>query len=91
MFLLLQEAKEQLSPLSVALERLQQDKQELLGRKRQRQEEGQEKVRDAPNGRFLTQNVHECFRSCLCLHLITCFSECGVVMFSVVNFVRLMP
>lgn len=52
MFLLLQEAKEQLSPLSVALERLQQDKQELLGRKRQRQEEGQEKVRDAPNGRF---------------------------------------
>lgn len=52
MFLLLQEAKEQLSPLSVALERLQQDKQELLGRKGQRQEEGQEKVRDAPNGRF---------------------------------------
>lgn len=52
MFLLLQEAKEQLSPLSVALERLQQDKQELLGRKRQRQEEGQEKVRDAPNGCF---------------------------------------
>lgn len=52
MFLLLQEAKEQLSPLSVALERLQQDKQELLGHKRQRQEEGQEKVRDAPNGRF---------------------------------------
>lgn len=46
-FVLLQEAKEQLSPLSVALERLQQEKQELLDRKRLRQEEGQEKVRDA--------------------------------------------
>lgn len=44
-----QEAKEQLSPLSVALEKLQQEKQELLDRKRQRQEEGQEKVRDALN------------------------------------------
>lgn len=52
MLLLLQEAKEQLSPLSVALERLQQEKQELLDQKRQRQEEGQEKVRDAPNGNF---------------------------------------
>lgn len=52
MFPLLQEAKEQLSPLSVALERLQQEKQELLDRKRQRQEEGQETVRDAANGNF---------------------------------------
>lgn len=51
-FLPLQEAKEQLSPLAVALERLQQEKQELLDQKRQRQEEGQEKVRDAPNGNF---------------------------------------
>lgn len=49
MFLLLQEAKEQLSPLSVALERLQQEKQELLDRKRQRQEEGLEKVRGDAN------------------------------------------
>lgn len=57
-FLLLQEAKEQLSPLSVALERLQQEKQELLDRKRQRQEEGQEKVRDAHQ-----TAPHECFRS----------------------------
>uniref|UniRef100_H3DLI5 RAD50 double strand break repair protein n=1 Tax=Tetraodon nigroviridis TaxID=99883 RepID=H3DLI5_TETNG len=40
----IREAKEQLSPLSVALERLQQEKQELLDRKRQRQEEGQEKI-----------------------------------------------
>ena len=39
-----QEAKEQLSPLSAALEKLQQEKQELVERKRQRQEEGQEKV-----------------------------------------------
>lgn len=39
-----QEAKEQLTPLSAALERLQQEKQELVERKRQRQEEGQEKV-----------------------------------------------
>lgn len=41
-----QEAKEQLSPLSAALEKLQQEKQELVDRKRQRQEEGQEKVVD---------------------------------------------
>lgn len=39
-----QEAKEQLSPLSAALEKLQQEKQELVEQKRQRQEEGQEKV-----------------------------------------------
>uniref|UniRef100_A0A665UIQ2 Zinc-hook domain-containing protein n=1 Tax=Echeneis naucrates TaxID=173247 RepID=A0A665UIQ2_ECHNA len=37
-------AKEQLSPLSAALEKLQQEKQELVERKRQRQEEGQEKI-----------------------------------------------
>uniref|UniRef100_I3JPA7 RAD50 double strand break repair protein n=1 Tax=Oreochromis niloticus TaxID=8128 RepID=I3JPA7_ORENI len=40
----IREAKEQLSPLSAALEKLQQEKQELLERKRQKQEEGQEKV-----------------------------------------------
>nr|XP_046266990.1 DNA repair protein RAD50 [Scatophagus argus] len=40
----IREAKEQLSPLSVALEKLQQEKQELVERKRQRQEEGQEKI-----------------------------------------------
>lgn len=38
------DAKEQLAPLSAALEKLQQEKQELVDRKRQRQEEGQEKV-----------------------------------------------
>jgi len=39
-----QEAREQLSPLAAALEKLQQEKQELGERRRQRQEEGQEKV-----------------------------------------------
>lgn len=78
MFLLPQEAKEQLSPLSVALERLQQEKQELLDRKRQRQEEGQEKV-----------TLHECFQSRLCLQVSTCLPELLSWLFSVVN--RLMP
>uniref|UniRef100_A0A3B4VF84 RAD50 double strand break repair protein n=1 Tax=Seriola dumerili TaxID=41447 RepID=A0A3B4VF84_SERDU len=40
----IRDAKEQLSPLSAALEKLQQEKQELVDRRRQRQEEGQEKV-----------------------------------------------
>uniref|UniRef100_A0A3B4WUE8 RAD50 double strand break repair protein n=1 Tax=Seriola lalandi dorsalis TaxID=1841481 RepID=A0A3B4WUE8_SERLL len=40
----IRDAKEQLSPLSAALEKLQQEKQELVDRQRQRQEEGQEKV-----------------------------------------------
>ncbi|XP_034461595.1 DNA repair protein RAD50 [Hippoglossus hippoglossus] len=40
----IREAKEQLCPLSAALEKLQQEKQELVERKRQRQEEGQEKI-----------------------------------------------
>uniref|UniRef100_A0A7N8XAB1 RAD50 homolog, double strand break repair protein n=1 Tax=Mastacembelus armatus TaxID=205130 RepID=A0A7N8XAB1_9TELE len=40
----MREAKEQLTPLSAALEKLHQEKQELVERKRQRQEEGQEKV-----------------------------------------------
>uniref|UniRef100_A0A3Q2P9U9 RAD50 double strand break repair protein n=1 Tax=Fundulus heteroclitus TaxID=8078 RepID=A0A3Q2P9U9_FUNHE len=40
----IREAKEQLSPLSVALEKLQQEKQELIVRKRQKEEEGQEKI-----------------------------------------------
>nr|XP_033466773.1 DNA repair protein RAD50 [Epinephelus lanceolatus] len=40
----IREAKEQLSPLSVALEKLQQEKKELVERKRQKQEEGQEKI-----------------------------------------------
>ncbi|XP_068187944.1 DNA repair protein RAD50 [Antennarius striatus] len=40
----IRESKEQLSPLSTALEKLQQEKQELVERKRQKQEEGQEKI-----------------------------------------------
>ncbi|KAM6907880.1 DNA repair protein RAD50 [Xenentodon cancila] len=40
----IREAKEQLSPLSAALEKLQQEKQELVERRRLRQEEGQEKI-----------------------------------------------
>ncbi|XP_061596775.1 DNA repair protein RAD50 [Cololabis saira] len=40
----IREAKEQLAPLSAALEKLQQEKQELLERRRQKQEEGQEKI-----------------------------------------------
>ncbi|KAG7220084.1 hypothetical protein INR49_008978 [Caranx melampygus] len=40
----IRDAKEQLSPLSAALEKLQQEKQELVERRRQRQEEGQEKM-----------------------------------------------
>uniref|UniRef100_A0A3B5L9U7 RAD50 homolog, double strand break repair protein n=1 Tax=Xiphophorus couchianus TaxID=32473 RepID=A0A3B5L9U7_9TELE len=40
----IREAKEQLSPLSAALEKLQQEKQELMEHKRKKQEEGQEKV-----------------------------------------------
>ncbi|XP_034034944.1 DNA repair protein RAD50 [Thalassophryne amazonica] len=40
----IREAKEQLSPLSAALEKLQKEKQELVERRRQRQEEGQEKI-----------------------------------------------
>lgn len=39
-----QQAKEQLSPLSTALEKLQLEKQELVERKKQKQEECQEKV-----------------------------------------------
>ncbi|XP_060911170.1 DNA repair protein RAD50 [Labrus mixtus] len=40
----IREANEQLSPLSAALDKLQQEKQELVERKRQKQEEGQEKI-----------------------------------------------
>ncbi|KAM6984425.1 DNA repair protein RAD50 [Tautogolabrus adspersus] len=40
----IREAKEQLSPLSAALDKLQQERQELVERKRQKQEEGQEKI-----------------------------------------------
>uniref|UniRef100_A0A673A5P6 Zinc-hook domain-containing protein n=1 Tax=Sphaeramia orbicularis TaxID=375764 RepID=A0A673A5P6_9TELE len=40
----IRDAKEQLSPLSATLEKLQQEKQELVERKRQKQEEGQEKI-----------------------------------------------
>uniref|UniRef100_A0A8D0AUX6 RAD50 double strand break repair protein n=1 Tax=Sander lucioperca TaxID=283035 RepID=A0A8D0AUX6_SANLU len=40
----IREAKEQLSPLAAALEKLQQERLELVERKRQRQEEGQEKI-----------------------------------------------
>ncbi|KAJ0003959.1 hypothetical protein NQD34_010173 [Periophthalmus magnuspinnatus] len=38
------DAKDQLSPLSATLDKLQQEKQEILERKRQKQEEGQEKL-----------------------------------------------
>uniref|UniRef100_A0A8C5HJ58 Zinc-hook domain-containing protein n=1 Tax=Gouania willdenowi TaxID=441366 RepID=A0A8C5HJ58_GOUWI len=41
----IREAREQLSPLSATLEKLQQEKQEILERKKQKQEEGQEKVK----------------------------------------------
>ncbi|XP_043996862.1 DNA repair protein RAD50 [Gambusia affinis] len=40
----IREAKEQVSPLSAALEKLQQEKQELMEHKRKKQEEGQEKI-----------------------------------------------
>uniref|UniRef100_A0A8C5HJ38 Zinc-hook domain-containing protein n=1 Tax=Gouania willdenowi TaxID=441366 RepID=A0A8C5HJ38_GOUWI len=40
----IREAREQLSPLSATLEKLQQEKQEILERKKQKQEEGQEKI-----------------------------------------------
>ncbi|KAM6970762.1 DNA repair protein RAD50 [Aplochiton taeniatus] len=40
----IQEAEEQVFPLAAALEKLQQEKQELLGCKRQKQEEAQEKI-----------------------------------------------
>ncbi|KAM9729065.1 DNA repair protein RAD50 [Menidia menidia] len=40
----IREAKEQLLPLSAALEKLQQEKQDMAEHKRQRQEEGQEKI-----------------------------------------------
>uniref|UniRef100_A0AAV2JAL9 Zinc-hook domain-containing protein n=1 Tax=Knipowitschia caucasica TaxID=637954 RepID=A0AAV2JAL9_KNICA len=38
------EAKEQLSPLSAALDKLQQEKQEIVERRRKKQDEGQEKL-----------------------------------------------
>ncbi|XP_069052050.1 DNA repair protein RAD50.L isoform X2 [Lepisosteus oculatus] len=40
----IREAKEQLSPLAMTLEKLQQEKQELIERRRQKNEEGQEKI-----------------------------------------------
>ncbi|XP_072230751.1 DNA repair protein RAD50 [Leuresthes tenuis] len=40
----IRESKEHLAPLSAALEKLQQEKQDVAERKRQRQEEGQEKI-----------------------------------------------
>lgn len=43
-FVVNQEAKEQLLPLSAMLEKLQQEKQELVERRRQKHEEQQEKV-----------------------------------------------
>lgn len=72
-----------MSPLSAALEKLQQEKHELLERKRQRQEEGQEKVRDALNLKF---------KVCVSLSgspVRTCFPEC-VHVFSLLH-ARLMP
>uniref|UniRef100_A0A8C1P0U9 RAD50 homolog, double strand break repair protein n=1 Tax=Cyprinus carpio TaxID=7962 RepID=A0A8C1P0U9_CYPCA len=40
----IQDAKEQVSPLAATLEKLQQDKQDLAEHRRQKQEEGQEKI-----------------------------------------------
>uniref|UniRef100_A0A8C9QW90 RAD50 double strand break repair protein n=1 Tax=Scleropages formosus TaxID=113540 RepID=A0A8C9QW90_SCLFO len=40
----IREAKEQVYPLSAMLEKLQQEKQELIDRRKQKQEEGQEKI-----------------------------------------------
>ncbi|KAL0994730.1 hypothetical protein UPYG_G00126400 [Umbra pygmaea] len=40
----IREAREQVSPLAAALEKLQQERLELVQRRRQRQEEGQEKI-----------------------------------------------
>lgn len=40
----IRDAKEQVSPLAAALEKLQQEKQDLAERRRQKQEEGQEKI-----------------------------------------------
>ncbi|KAL4659760.1 DNA repair protein RAD50 [Arapaima gigas] len=40
----IREAKEQLYPLSAMLEKLQQEKQELIDRRKHKQEEGQEKI-----------------------------------------------
>ncbi|XP_035290608.1 DNA repair protein RAD50 isoform X3 [Anguilla anguilla] len=40
----IQEAQEQLNPLAATLEKLQQEKEELIGRRKQKQEEGLEKV-----------------------------------------------
>nr|XP_061801475.1 DNA repair protein RAD50-like [Nerophis lumbriciformis] len=40
----IREAKEQLSPLSSTLDKMQLEKQELMQRKREKQEEGQEKI-----------------------------------------------
>ncbi|XP_037125636.1 DNA repair protein RAD50 [Syngnathus acus] len=40
----IREAKEQLSPLISTLHKMQQEKEEMMGRRRQKQEEGQEKI-----------------------------------------------
>ena len=40
----MQAAKEQLAPISALLEKLQHEREELVARRRQKQEEGQEKV-----------------------------------------------
>ncbi|KAJ8266800.1 hypothetical protein GJAV_G00134820 [Gymnothorax javanicus] len=40
----IRDAQDQLSPLAIALEKLQQEREELIGRRKQKQEEGQEKV-----------------------------------------------
>uniref|UniRef100_A0A8D0AYJ1 RAD50 double strand break repair protein n=1 Tax=Sander lucioperca TaxID=283035 RepID=A0A8D0AYJ1_SANLU len=54
----IREAKEQLSPLAAALEKLQQERLELVERKRQRQEEGQEKQKESELQETNTQ-LHE--------------------------------
>lgn len=40
----MQDAKEQVSPLAITLEKLQHEKQDLIERRKQKQSEGQEKV-----------------------------------------------
>ncbi|XP_036381636.1 DNA repair protein RAD50 [Megalops cyprinoides] len=40
----IRDAQEQAAPLAATLEKLQQEKQELIGRRKQKQEEGQEKI-----------------------------------------------
>lgn len=44
LFCVMQDAKEQVSPLAITLEKLQHEKQDLIERRKHKQREGQEKV-----------------------------------------------